>query len=165
MSARTSEQKTGDAEIVQMPKVDKQSSDAAPAPRKRNGRRILIMGSVPVILAAVGGYFFLTGARYQETDNAYVEQAKVSLSADVAGRILAVSVHENEAVKAGDVLFAIDPEPYRIALAQADAALATARVNVEQLKVAYGTAEAQLKAAFARQINWLKRLNPFPSGN
>jgi membrane fusion protein (multidrug efflux system) len=147
MSARTSEQKTGDAEIVQMPKFEKSASESAPAPKKRNTRRILIMAAVPVVIAAVGGYFWLTGGRYQETDNAYVEQAKVSLSADVAGRILSVAVHENQPVQAGDVLFTLDPEPYRIALAQADAALATARVNVEQLKVAYGTAEAQLKAA------------------
>lgn len=147
MSARN-EQKT-DAEIIEMPKVDKAppATESAPAPKKRNGRRIVIMAAVPVILAAVGGYFYFTGGRYQETDNAYVEQAKVSLSSDVAGRIVSVAVHENQVVKAGDVLFAIDAEPYRIALAQADAALATARVNVEQLKVAYGTAKAQLEAA------------------
>jgi membrane fusion protein (multidrug efflux system) len=147
MSARN-EQKP-DAEIIELPKSDKAAppADATPAPKKRNTRRIFIMASVPVILAAIGGYFYFTGGRYQETDNAYVEQAKVSLSSDVAGRIVSVTVHENEVVKAGDVLFAIDPEPYRIALAQADAALATARVNVEQLKVAYGSASAQLQAA------------------
>ena len=147
MSARN--EKSGDAEIIEMPLSDKvaPAAEAAPAPMKRNTRRIVLMAAVPVLLAAVGGYFYFTGGRYQETDNAYVEQAKVALSADVAGRIAAVSVHENQAVKAGDVLFSIDPEPYRIALAQADAALATARVNVEQLKVAYGTASAQLSAA------------------
>lgn len=147
MSTRN-EQKT-DAEIIEMPKADKPAAapEAAPAPRRRNGRRIVLMAAVPVILLAVGGYFYFTGGRYQETDNAYVEQAKVSLSSDVAGRIVSVAVHENQVVKAGDVLFALDAEPYRIALAQADAALATARVNVEQLKVAYGTATAQLAAA------------------
>jgi len=49
-------------------------------------------------------------------------------------------------VKAGAVLFTIDPQPYQIALDQANAALASARVNVEQLKVAYGTAQVQLNA-------------------
>jgi len=148
MSARVTEQKSGEAEIVPMPKSEKAApSETKPAPKKRNGRRTLILASVPVLLAVVGGYFWFTGGRYQETDNAYVAQAKVALSADVAGRILAVSVHENEVVHAGDVLFALDPEPYSIALAQADAALATARVNVEQLKVAYGTSQTQLAAA------------------
>ncbi len=147
MSTRTSEQKTGDAEIVQMPKADKAPQVEPAAPKKRNGRRIALMASVPVLIAIIGGYFWLSGGRYQETDNAYVAQPKVALSADVSGRIATVAVHENQPVAAGDVLFTLDPAPYSIALAQAEAALATARVNVEQLKVAYGSAEAQLGAA------------------
>ena len=78
-----------------------------------------------------------------------MQQPKVSVSADVAGRVISVAVHDNQQVDAGDVLFTIDPEPYRIALDQAEAALASARVNVEQLRVAYGTANAQLDAAKA----------------
>ena len=124
-------------------------AEATGAPRKRNGRRLALMLSVPVVLVAGGAYFYLTGGRYVETDNAYVQQSKVSISADVAGRIVAVNVTDNQSVKAGDELFAIDAEPYRIALAQADAALATARVNVEQLRVAYGTAKAKLASAQA----------------
>jgi membrane fusion protein (multidrug efflux system) len=153
MSARNTESKSGEAEIIEMPLAEKpapQAEAAAPAAapkKKRNTRRNLLLVSVPVLLVAVGGYFYLTGGRYQDTDNAYVQQAKVALSADVAGRIQSVAVHDNQLVKAGDVLFTIDPQPYTIALAQADAALATARVNVEQLKVAYGTAQAQLNAA------------------
>ncbi len=46
------------------------------------------MLAVPAVLAAGGGYFWLTGGRYVETDNAYVHQAKVSISSDVAGRIV-----------------------------------------------------------------------------
>jgi membrane fusion protein (multidrug efflux system) len=54
------------------------------------------MVSVPVVLAAVGGYFFLSGGRYVETDNAYIQQPKVAISADVAGRVISVAVHDNE---------------------------------------------------------------------
>jgi membrane fusion protein (multidrug efflux system) len=57
-----------------------------------------------------------------------------------------VDVRENQKVKAGDVLFKIDPEPFRIAVDQADAALAKARLDVKQLKAASETAEAKLKA-------------------
>ena len=121
---------------------------AAPAiPKKRRGRRTVLMFGVPLLLAAGGGYFYLNGGRYVDTDNAYVQQVKVSLSADVAGRVTEVDVAENQRVEAGAVLFKIDPEPYRIALDQADAALAAARVNVEQLRVGYGTAQAKLAAA------------------
>ena len=105
------------------------------------------MISLPLILLVGGAYFWLTGGRYEGTDNAYVRQPIVSLSADIAGRITEVPVSENQTVAAGDVLFKIDPEPYRIALEQAQAALATARINVEQLRVSYKTASAKLKAA------------------
>ncbi|TKB30685.1 MAG: biotin/lipoyl-binding protein, partial [Mesorhizobium sp.] len=57
-----------------------------------------------------------------------------------------VDIFDNQSVKQGDVLFAIDPEPYRIALAQADAAVAGARLNVEQLRAAYSQALAQEKS-------------------
>ena len=43
--------------------------------------------------------------RYVDTDNAYVQQAKVSLSADVSGRVSSLTVNDNQLVKAGDVLF------------------------------------------------------------
>ena len=131
---------------------------AEPVKKKRSGRRIALMLLVPVILLGGGAYFYLSGGRYVDTDNAYVQQSKVSISSDVAGRIVSVSVANNQAVKAGDVLFAVDPEPYRIALSQADAALAAARVNVEQLRVGLAVARAKLAAAEStldiRQTDW-----------
>jgi len=145
MSVRMTEPKPGDAKPVEMPLSE--LAAAAPARKPRKLGRLALMAAVPVVLAAVGAWFWLTGGRYEDTDNAYVQQAKVAISADVAGRIASVAVHENQRVAAGDVLFTIDPEPYRIALEQAEAALAAARVNVDQLKVAYGSAEAQLAAS------------------
>jgi len=139
------------------------AAPAAPVAKKSTGRRLAIMLAVPVVLAAGGGYFWLTGGRYVETDNAYVKQSKVSVSSDIAGRIISVAVKDNQPVKAGDTLFAIDAEPYRIALSQSEAALATARVNVDQLRVAYSTAVAKLTAAKAtleiRQKEWDRAAN------
>jgi membrane fusion protein (multidrug efflux system) len=167
MNARATEPKPGEATVVTMPRADKGAPKAEapaapqgqPAPqaaapeaapkKKRGSRRLILMVAVPLVLVVAGGWFWLTGGRYEDTDNAFVQQSKVSVSADIAGRITSVNVGENQIVKAGDVLFTIDPQPYQIALDQANAALATARVNVEQLKVAYGTAQAQLKAAQA----------------
>lgn len=121
----------------------------AEPPRKKSSRRLLLMVSLPLVIAAAGAWFWLSSGRYVSTDNAYLQQAMVSVSPDVAGRVVSVAVRANHAVKAGDTLFSIDPEPYRIALRQADAALAAARVNVEQLRVAYATAKAQLDSAEA----------------
>lgn len=122
----------------------------APAPvvpkKKRRAGRFLLMFVLPAALIAGGSYVWVTGGRYQETENANLQQAKVSIAADTAGRIVQVDIFDNQSVKQGDVLFAIDPEPYRIALAQADAAVAGARLNVEQLRAAYSQALAQEKS-------------------
>lgn len=119
----------------------------SPRPKRRRSLRVLLMASVPLVLAFVGGYFWITGGRYQETDNANVRQPKVSVSAETPGRIVEVDVAENTPVKKGEVLFRIDPEPYRIALSQADATLAAARLSVEQLRAAYSRAMAQEQMA------------------
>ena len=128
---------------------------AQPAVKKRRGGRLLVMIAVPLALAAGGGYFWLTGGRYEETENANLRQARVTIASEAAGRIVQVDVADNALVKAGDTLFAVDPEPYRIALSQADAALATARLNVEQLRAAYGQAMAQERVA-AGEVTYLK---------
>lgn len=121
----------------------------APAPKQRRWGRIGLMAVVPLLIAAVAGYFYLTGGRYVSTDNAYVQQDTISISPDVSGRIVDVRVKENQQVKAGDVLFVIDPEPYKLALAQADAALATARVQVATLSTDAGSASADVASANA----------------
>ena len=169
MNARVKAPAPGEAEPVLVPisEAARPAGAAAVAPpalaKKGRSRRLLLMVSVPVLLAAVGGYFWLTGGRYIDTDNAYVQQPKVSISSDVAGRIVSVAVTDNQSVKAGDVLFGIDPEPYRIALSQADAALSAARVNVEQLRVGLATAKAKLLAAQQtldiRQKEWDRKAN------
>lgn len=129
----------------------------APAPvapkKKRRAGPIFLMSALPVALIAGGSYVWVTGGRYQETENANLQQAKVTIAADTAGRIVQVDIFDNQSVKQGDVLFAIDAEPYRIALAQAEAAVAGARLNVEQLRAAYSQAVAQEKSD-ASQVDY-----------
>jgi membrane fusion protein (multidrug efflux system) len=105
------------------------------------------MASVPVLLVLIGGYFWLTGGRYASTDNAYVQQARVTMTAQVSGRIVLAGVEENDTVAAGDVLFQIDDAPYKIALSAADAGLASARLQVEELRAAENAAVAAVSAA------------------
>jgi membrane fusion protein (multidrug efflux system) len=140
---------------------------APPARSSNRRRRLLIMASVPILLAVVGGYFWLTGGRYASTDNAYVGQDRVTITADVPGRIVEVAAKTNQQVKKGDLLLRIDPAPYRIALAQADAALASARLSVDQLRATYQQAVAEEtqaqsdveynQKAFDRQQDLLKK--------
>jgi membrane fusion protein (multidrug efflux system) len=139
----------------------------APPPKRRRSLRLVLMLVVPLAIVLGGGYLWLTGGRFVSTDNAYLEQNRVSITADQSGRIVDVAVRENQAVKKGDLLFKIDPQPYQIALDQADAAVAAARLQVEQLRSTWQQAVAEEKSAeetldyqqkvFARQQDLLKR--------
>ncbi len=126
--------------------VEPQPEAVAP-PKKRRSRRFLLMVALPLALLVGGGYFWWTGGRYEETENANLRQARVTISSEAAGRIVEVDVADNTLVHKGDVLFVVDPEPYRIALAQADASLAAAKMQVEQLRAAYSQAVAQEQVA------------------
>lgn len=129
-------------------RADATPLDAEPAPRaKRRWLRPLLLAIVPLFALAFGGYMWLTSGRSVSTDNAYVSQDRVSVSSDVAGRIVQVAARENQSVKAGDLLFRIDPEPYRIALAQADAAIAGAQVQVATLRSNLRGTGADIQAA------------------
>jgi len=115
--------------------------------KKRKSGRMALMVALPAAMIVIGSYVWITGGRYQETENAYLQQPKVSISAEASGRVVESHVTDNGAVKKGDVLFVIDPEPYRIALEQAEASLSAARLNIGQLRASYSQAIAKQKAA------------------
>ena len=101
--------------------------------------RPVLMISVPLLLLAAGGAYYVANDHYVSTDNAYVQQDKVSVAAEVTGKIVEVLVRENQPVKAGQILFRIDPAPYRIAAAQADATIAQAQVRVTTLEADFNS--------------------------
>ena len=113
----------------QDPRIDLPSPDQeAPAPR-RNRRRLLVMLSVPIALLIGGLVYWQSLQGHVSTDNAYIHVDKISVSAEVSGKIVEVLVKENQHVKAGELLFRIDPEAFEVQLAQADAAIAAAEVS------------------------------------
>ena len=109
-------------------------------------RRLLLVGG-PVIVAVVGAVFYLTGGRYASTDDAYLQAARVQISCNVSGRVVAVDVRDNQAVHAGDVLFQIDPRPFQIAIQDAEAQLAGARLRMTALEASYHQRQADERAA------------------
>lgn len=110
-------------------------------------RRRALMISLPLLLMAVGVGYFIANDHYVSTDNAYVQQDKVSVSAEVGGRIIEVAVRENQPVKAGDLLFRLDPEPYQIAVAQADATIASAQVRRVGMETDYSMTGTDIASA------------------
>ena len=117
--------------------------------RKRNWSKLAVMLSVPLLLAGGVGWYFYANAHYVSTDNAYVQQDKVSISAELTGRVVSVGVRENQHVNAGDLLFRIDAQPYRIAVQQAEAAIAAADVKVVGMETDLSTKGADIATARA----------------
>ncbi|MEQ1726023.1 MAG: HlyD family secretion protein [Sphingopyxis sp.] len=121
------------------------TDQAAPAPRR--WPRIAVMLSVPLALVCLGATLWLTSGHSVSTDNAYVQQNIVAISAEVGGRVTEVAVHENQRVRAGDLLFRIDGAPYRIALAQADAEIAAAEARVTTMEITASSMNADIATA------------------
>jgi membrane fusion protein, multidrug efflux system len=108
-------------------------------------RRILMIWGVGLFLAIAAG-FYLVGGRYVTADDSYVHANKLMVSTDVSGLVQSVRVHEGQHVKAGDILFTLDPRPFQIALENAQAALAGTVQDVESTRAAYRSAVAQIAA-------------------
>ncbi len=114
------------------------ASKAAPARKSLRGlrryRRPLLLVVLP-LLALIGGVvFYLNGGRYVTTDDAYVGAQKVLITPDISGKIDKVVVKEGQQVKQGDLLFEIDPVPFRLVVQQATAKLNEARVTYDNLR-------------------------------
>jgi membrane fusion protein (multidrug efflux system) len=104
----------------------------------RRYRRFLLLVVLPLVAVLAGLIFYLNGGRYVTTDDAYVGAQKVLITPDISGKINKVVVREGQHVDQGDVLFEIDPVPFRLALQQAKAA-------VDQSKTTYNNLIANIK--------------------
>jgi membrane fusion protein (multidrug efflux system) len=100
----------------------------------RRRLRLILLVIVPVLALVAGLAFYLAGGRIVSTDNAYVGAQKVLVTPDISGKIASVRVKEGERVAEGDVLFDIDPTPFRLALAQAQSKLDGVRTDFNNLR-------------------------------
>ena len=120
--------------------------DVVVKPKPKSRRRMLMI-SLPLAIVIGAGVYWLNGGRYETTDNAYFHQARIAIASDLTGRLVSVNVTDGQVVKKGAVMFTVDPEPFKLALQQANIAVDAARLQVEQLKGAYQAALAQEKIA------------------
>ncbi|KTE21225.1 secretion protein HlyD [Sphingopyxis sp. H050] len=126
------------------PPVENSAPKAAPAPSWRT--RLLMFG-LPALLIAGGAGWWLTSGGSVSTDNAYVQMDKVSIAAEVGGRITEVAVKDGQMVQRGQLLFRIDGEPYALTVAQANAAIDAAQVDVGNLSASYAATGVDIHAA------------------
>ncbi|MBB4613898.1 HlyD family secretion protein [Novosphingobium taihuense] len=122
------------------------ASDHAGATRSKRMRTILmILG--PVAAVAGGLWYWFGNPGVVETDNAYIKQDIVAVAGEITGLITQVKVRDNQHVKAGDVLFTIDPSTFAATVQQADAQIATAQARVTALNADVAAKAADLAAA------------------
>ena len=119
-----------------------------PKPSTNRWRKPLMIGGVAIVLIGAA-VLWLLGGRYMSTDDAYVRAARATISSNVAGEVAEIDVHDNQPVHRGDVLFRLDERPYRIAVEEARAKLATARLQVIAGKSTYRSQLATLASAQA----------------
>jgi membrane fusion protein (multidrug efflux system) len=98
---------------------------------------------LPIVLI-VAAYFYVEGGAHMSTEDAYVEADKVGLSTDVSGLVKAIEVKDNQHVLSDQPLFRLDPLPFELKLAQAQAQLGTVRDNLNALKANYQNTQAQI---------------------
>jgi membrane fusion protein, multidrug efflux system len=129
-------------------------------------RRILariLFGTVIIADLLLAAYVLRLYYLHPRTDDAYVRANIVDVAPQVSGTILELPLRDNQHVKAGDLLFAVDPRPYQAELQLAEAQLALANLQIEALNRAIGAAKARQKAAQAEadyERQYLARLLP-----
>src|SRR5262249_59360 len=112
--------------------------------------RPLLLIVIPVLVVLVALVLWLLGGRYATTENAYVKADIAQIASEVSGRIAELTIRDHATVAQGEVLVRLDPEPYKLALAKAEAELDAARSAVEQLKVSLRETKAEHKEAQSR---------------
>src|SRR5271156_3002434 len=127
-------------------------------PRASRRRRKLVIFAVIAVVVVLGGvaawrYF----SSYESTDDAQADVHLYPVSSRVSGYVIKVNVDDNQWVKMGTVLVEIDPKDYEVAVAQAQANLASAEATAKSLNITVpitsATTSSQLKSAASDVTN------------
>lgn len=127
---------------------------SAAMPRRRRQRILLGIAILAVIAAGVFGYWFFFMRGIVFTDDARFAGHLVDLAPEINGTIIDVPVHEGQFVRQGVIVFQLDPAILRAALSQAEAALVSAKANLDSSEAKYektvnGSRPEEIKAAEA----------------
>jgi multidrug efflux system membrane fusion protein len=137
-------------------------SSHPPAPVRRILGALLslaIIGAAIVVGLSVVRLYY----RYPRTDDAYVRANTVGIAPHVSGPIVHLPVVDNQPVREGELLFAVDPRPYQHTLEKAEAQLKLTQLEVQAYDEAIRAARAEqtrraADAAYTRQ--YLDRIAP-----
>ncbi|MBB1076656.1 efflux RND transporter periplasmic adaptor subunit [Rhodoferax sp. 4810] len=120
------------------------SPPAAPGnPKRKQGLTIL---AAVVVVAGLGwaAYELLVASHYEDTDNAYVQGDVIQITPQISGTVQSILANDTDFVKAGQTLVQLDPADSKVALDQAQAALAQAVRQARTLYANNSTLQAQI---------------------
>ena len=126
---------------------------ATPLPSKRADplRRWTLV--ILVLFVLLFGWTLVADRLTPYTSDASVRAFVVRIVPEVSGKVIEVAVHDNQTVRTGDLLYRIDPTPFRIAVERAEAKLAAAGQAVGASTAAVDEAQAQLVQELAQRDN------------
>src|SRR5215813_3907280 len=126
---------------------------ATPAPSRRTDplRRWTLI--IFVICVVLFGWTLIADRLTPYTSDASVRAFVVRIVPEVSGKVVEVAVHDNQIVRTGDLLYRIDPTPFRIAVEGAEAKLAAAGQAVGASTAGVDEAQAQLVQELAQRDN------------
>ena len=123
------------------------SSPAAPAdPVKKGAKWVVVLIGLSLL------WYFFADRYTPYTQQARVQAFVVPVASEVAGRVTRVHVRNNQDVKAGDLLFEVDPEQYQIVVARTRADLESMRRQIGASTAGIDSAKASLRAAEANEL-------------
>jgi membrane fusion protein (multidrug efflux system) len=103
------------------------------------------LGLIALLLGSAAGYVYLDNAwHFETTDDAFIAARQFSIAPKVSGYIIAVPVTDNQHVAAGAVIARIDERDFRVALAQAEAAVAAAQDNIRSTDAQITVQQAEI---------------------
>ncbi len=112
--------------------------------------RAILMIGVPVAVLVVAAWLYASGGRYVTAENAYVKAEIIHIGSEIDGRVSEVYVRDYQSVEEGQLLFEIDPAPFGIALAAAEADLQNIKHRLQSLAAEYRQGEAAINVARER---------------
>ncbi|MGZ8416695.1 MAG: HlyD family secretion protein [Methyloceanibacter sp.] len=128
-------------------KSDTKNEKAARDPVRR--WTLIVLGLIVVLFL----YSLIADRLTPYTSQATVQAFVVRMAPEVAGRVIEVNVADNQRVKGGDVLFRLDPQPFELALQQAEAKLAGVGQSIGANTAAVSSAQERLIEAKAKRDN------------
>lgn len=110
-------------------------ADSNTTSKKINVKKALALASIFVILAVGAILYWLYSLQFVSTDDSYVNANVVQIAPQVSGQILDLKVINNQQVTKGQILFIIDPQPFQLALKQAQAQLVIDQANLVNAQI------------------------------